>query len=271
MKLIYLDEAGNTGSKADPDQPIHMIGSLIVDQAHVRFIEVKLNDLAERCRTLIRAAGCPVPTDPIEFHGADLSGGKGAFKPIDPADRIALCEDIIAACRDGEATFGHCAVDKMKLSGSYHPHMLCFQFTLERLQIRLSREGELGLLIADEHRELEEKIIQDLAFSKEFGTAWGYRSVAIKNIIDTVHFVKSRHNRLVQACDVLTYFRLKGLRLSDKLLEAYLLSTEKEGGVSQSDYIALHTKPAEKAVLRLDNAIRAMERFQHLWPGRHSP
>lgn len=185
MKLIYLDEAGNTGSKADPDQPIHMIGSLIVDQAHVRLIEVKLNELAERCRTLIRAAGCPVPTDPIEFHGADLFGGKRAFKPISPADRIALCEDIVAACRDGEAAFGHCAVDKMKLWGG-HPHMRCFQFMLEHLQVHLSREGELGLLIADEHRELEEEIIQDLAFSKEFGTAWGYRSVAIENIIDTV-------------------------------------------------------------------------------------
>ena len=43
MKLIYLDEAGNTGSKADPDQPIHMIGSLIVDEAHVRPIEIRLD------------------------------------------------------------------------------------------------------------------------------------------------------------------------------------------------------------------------------------
>lgn len=271
MKLIYLDEAGNTGSKADPDQPIHMVGSLIVDQAHVRLIEARLNELAERCRTLIHAAGHPVPTDPIEFHGADLFGGKGAFKPISPADRIALCEDIVAACRDGEAAFGHCAVDKTKLSGSYQPHMLCFQFTLERLQIRLSQESELGLLIADEHREPEEKIIQDLAFSKEFGTAWGYRSVAIKNVIDTVHFVKSRHNRLVQACDVLTYFRLKGSRLSDKLLEAYLGSTEKTGSMSKSDYVTLHTKQAERAVLRLNDAIHAMERFQYLWPGRRSP
>lgn len=269
MKLIYLDEAGNTGSKADPDQPIHMVGSLIVDQAHVRPIEVRLNALAERCRTLIRAAGHAVPADPIEFHGADIYGGRGLFKPISPADRIAVCADIIAACRDGAAEFGHCAVNKMKLI-SGHPHMRCFQFTLERLQDYLSRKNELGLLIADEHRELEEEIIQDLAFSKEFTTGWGYRPTAIENIIDTVHFVKSKHNRLVQACDVLTYFRLKGLRLSDKILEAYLLSSEKEGGMSQSDYIALHTRPTEKAVLRLKDAIQAMERFRHLWPGRYS-
>lgn len=269
MKLIYLDEAGNTGSKADPDQPIHMIGSLIVDHAHVRPIEVKLNALAERCRTLIRSAGRPAPTDPIEFHGADIFGGKGPFKPINPAVRIAICEDIIEACRDGEAAFGHCAVDKMKLWGG-HPHMRCFQFTLERLQDHLSSKGELGLLIADKHRELEEEIIQNLAFSKEFTTGWGHRPTAIKNIIDTVHFVKSKHNRLVQACDVLTYFRLKGLRLSNKLLEAYLLSTEKAGGISKSDYVASHTKPAEKAVLKLNVAICAMERFHHLWPSRHS-
>ena len=265
MKLIYLDEAGNTGSKADPDQSIHMIGSLIVDQAHVRPIEIRLNGLAERCRDLIRAAGRPTPSDPIEFHGTDLFGGRGAFKPISPEARIALCEDIVAACRDGEAAFGHCAVDKMKLPGG-HPHMRCFQFTLERLQDYLSRKGELGLLIADEHRELEEEIIQDLAFSKEFTTGWGYRPTVIENIIDTVHFVKSKHNRLVQACDVLTYFRLKGLRLSAKMLEAYLLSTERADGQSYSDYVASHTEPAEDVILRLSDAICTMERFRKLWP-----
>ena len=265
MKLIYLDEAGNTGSKADPDQPIHMIGSLIVDEAHVRPIEVRLNDLAERCQTLIRAAGCPVPTDPIEFHGADLFGGKGVFRPINPAARIALCEDIVVACRDEKAAFGHCAVDKIKLPGG-HPHMRCFQFTLERLQDHLSARNELGLLIADEHRELEEEIIRNFALSTRLTTGWGYRPTAIENIIDTIHFVKSKHNRLVQACDVLTYFRLKGLRLDARLSDAYLPSAEKADGMSYSGYVASHAKPAEGAVLRLNNAIRAMERFHKLWP-----
>lgn len=88
----------------------------------------------------------------------------------------------------------------------------------------------------------------------------------IENIIDTVHFVKSRHNRLVQACDVLTYFRLKGLRLDAKLLNAFLHSAEKAGGMSYSDHIALRTKPTEGAVLELNNAIRAMKCFEKLWP-----
>lgn len=78
--------------------------------------------------------------------------------------------------------------------------------------------------------------------------------------------MKSRHNRLVQACDVLTYFRLKGLRLKAKLSGAYPSSTERTSGVSYSDYIVSHTKPAEKAVLTLNDAIIAMERFQKLWP-----
>ena len=277
MKLIYLDEAGNTGSKADPDQPIHMIGSLIVDEARVRAIEIRLNALADRCRTLIQAAGCPVPTDPIEFHGADIYGGRGLFKPISPADRITVCADIIAACRDEEATFGHCAIDKMRLA-SGHPHMRCFQFTLERLQDHLSRTGDLGLLIADEHRELEEDIIQDLAFSKEFATAWGYRPTPIRNVIDTVHFVKSRHNRLVQACDVLTYFRLKGLRLSTRLRNAHLCilldksvdvfdpNTDDDGIMPYSDYVASHTTPAERITLTLNDAFTAFEKFKKLWP-----
>jgi hypothetical protein len=32
VKLIYVDESGNTGSKRDPNQPIHMNGAVIVDE-----------------------------------------------------------------------------------------------------------------------------------------------------------------------------------------------------------------------------------------------
>ena len=79
MKLIYIDEAGNTGAKADPDQPIHMIGALIVDQNQIRKIEIKLRILAEICADLINASGHFVLVDQIEFHGSELYGGKKYF------------------------------------------------------------------------------------------------------------------------------------------------------------------------------------------------
>ena len=265
MRLIYLDEAGNTGSKADPDQPIHMIGSLIVDERHVRSIEVRLNEVAAECAQVLRGSGHFATADAIEFHGAELFGGRGMFKHVAPADRVAICSRIIEVCRDEQAKFGHVAVDKIKL-WSGHPHLHCFRFTLERLQDILSRDNELGLIIADEHRELEDELIQGLKFSKEKTTAWGYRPTPIVNIIDTVHFVKSENNRLIQACDVLTYFRLKGQRLRSKLSDSYLKSVERSTGMDYLEYITTRTTKSESAVLKLNSAVMAIEKFEKLWP-----
>jgi hypothetical protein len=260
LKLIYIDEAGNTGSHADPDQPIHMIGALIVDQARIRSIEVRLNGLAEKAASLSGAAGHPVTAGNVEFHGADMFGGKKIFARLTPTERVAMCSDVISACRDGDAVFGYCAVDKLK-SQSGHPHMRCFQFMLERVQDYLSLSGDLGLIVADEHRELEEDIIQDLAFSKEFSTTWGYRPTPIINIVDTVHFVKSRHNRLVQACDVLTYFRLKKLRLHARIVETWMALSDKSA-VDFKNFTDGLVSQSERAVLDLAEAIRPFDTGQ---------
>lgn len=268
MKLIYIDEAGNTGTKADPDQPIHMIGALIVDQSKIRSIELRLNALAEVCVEKLSEAGQTASADQIEFHGAEIFSGKKVFAHIKPGDRVEICSDLIEICKAEEAVFGSCSINKMKLWGG-HPHLRCFQFTLERIQDYLMAVDDLGLLVADEHRELEEEILRDLAFSKHVSTQWGWRPTTIKNVVDTVHFVKSKHNRLVQACDVLTYFRLKGERLEDKLRHAWWASNPMKDGKLDptfADYQDANTKPAEKAVLAFNKAIKGFERFRKLWP-----
>ncbi len=261
MKLIYIDEAGNTGKKADPDQPIHMIGALIADQGQIRGIEVGLNALAAHCA---RGLDDPVNADGLEFHGSDLFGGNKLFNRMKPAARIGVCQDIIAVCAENGALFGSCAIDKLKLRVAHHPHMLCFQFMLERVQDYLSAVDDLGLIVADEHRELEDEIIRDLAFYKQVSTDWGWRPTPIRSIVDTVHFVKSKHNRLVQACDVLTYFHLKGHRYKCRLAAAY--AGLKPCQQTFEDFCATHTKPSEKAVLALAAAIQEFTVFQKFWP-----
>jgi hypothetical protein len=265
MKLIYIDEAGNTGKKADPDQPLHMIGALIVDESQVRAIEVMLNDIALEYADLIAKAGHGIRSADLEFHGSEIFGGKKAFAHLTVKARIALCNEIIAACKAGGALFGFAAVDKMKLWTSFHPHMICFQFMLERVQDYLRPQNALGLIVADEHRELEDYIIHDLAFSKRVNTGWGYRPTTIANIVDTVHFVKSKHNRLVQACDVLTYFCLKGLRIDHRLMDK-LRVTPMPLGQTWPAYRDAHTTPPEKITREMSAEIQTFQKFSKLWP-----
>lgn len=274
MKLIYIDEAGNTGAFADPDQPLHMIGSLIVDESEIRSLQQALEVLADKYAEVVTTAtgGREVPgfgrmpytAADIEFHGSELFGGKKLSERVKPGERVACCHAILNACKQAQAQFGSCTIDKMKLTVG-HPHMWAFQFTLERLQDRLAAENQRGLIIADEHRELEEQIIRDLSFSQSSNTGRGWRPTQITNIVDTVHFVKSHHNRIVQACDVMTYFRLKGQRVQDRLLREYLAMPVAVRGI-WTNFRNTRAKPAEQAVLDLYDEIHALEVFTKQWP-----
>ena len=280
MRFIYIDEAGNTGRRADPDQPIHMVGALIVDETQVRGLEIVLNELGRETANKLTRAGhrsaaldvgpekFPVQGHEVEFHGAEIYGGRGiAGTGLNPQERIELCGAIVEACKAAGVRYGSAAVDKMKLQGGGHPHLHCFQFMLERVQDYLARENVLGLIVADEHRELEEHLIRDLAFSKDYSTGWGWRPTAIRNIVDTVHFVKSRHNRLVQACDVLTYFRLRGQRIVSRETSRFLAalrSGSPRGTLEQ--FIEANCRPTDLAVYRLYSEIRSFEEFEKLWP-----
>lgn len=266
MKLIYIDEAGNTGTKADPSQPIHMIGTLIVDQWQIKEVEDKVNAIALETEKKISGPRHFIPADDIEFHGSDLFNGKEIFKAVPPETRVDICAKIVDVAVSSKLIFGHCAVDKFRLWANAHPHMLCFQFTLERVQDYLGASGDLGLIVADEHKELEQQLIRNLATSKRGNTGWGWRPTQITHIVDTVHFVKSCDNRLVQICDVLTYFRLKRIRLENKMTDAYLASGQRATGQSYSDYVETELTLAEKAVWSLSNQIARIERFSKIWP-----
>ena len=202
----------------------------------------------------------------IEFHGADLYGGKRQFLTIAPSERVDICRRVVDIAQSSNLIFGTCCVDKLKMLAEDQPHLLCFQFTLERVQDYLANAQDLGLIIADEHKELEQQIIRNLASSKRGTTNWGYRPTAITSVVDTVHFVKSRDNRLIQLCDVLTYFRLKGMNLSRKILAKYLVSPERSRGQNYSDYRENTLSAAEKVVWELHAKIAGNDRFSKIWP-----
>ena len=74
MRFAYMDETGNTGRRFDdPDQPIHMILSLVVDES-------KVADLHEHVREVGRRH-CPenCADSEFEFHAGDLFSGDAPF------------------------------------------------------------------------------------------------------------------------------------------------------------------------------------------------
>ncbi|MCJ2027774.1 DUF3800 domain-containing protein [Methylobacterium sp. J-067] len=217
MYLIYLDESGNTGTHKDPNQPIHLIAALCVHESKIRAVESAVRSITWQ------HFGIVTLSNGFELHAADLYGGNGFFKGIKPKDRITCIHDILDAIAAHDAVVIWAAVDKMKLYSSHHPHRMAFLFLVERIEDWLGQgKAELGLLVADENKEVEQKLIDDLEVFKLSGTGMGWRPTQISSIVDSIHFVQSTNNRLIQCVDIVAYFALKHHRQEQTLLRSYL-------------------------------------------------
>lgn len=135
---------------------------------------------------------------------------------------LEIMKDLIGILASHGAKIGYAAVDKEKCWASHHPHQLAFLFLVERIEDLLKNEGSLGLLIADENHEMEQRLVDDLEIFKTQSTRFGWRPTKIEHVVDSIHFVRSRNNHLIQLADVVAYIFLRGKRCKDLLFSQYL-------------------------------------------------
>jgi uncharacterized protein DUF3800 len=204
MRFAYMDEAGNTGRNySDPDQPIHLILTVLVDEENVAALHEHIREMGRR--------HCPgdCREDRFEFHGHDLHAGRGYFDGVAPAKRIEIYDDILAGIELVEAEVIVRGVEKSGLerryANPYHPHDIALMYTIESIE-RMARKHDCRvLLIADEAKEVEDAARRDLAHYQEMGTSWGIYAEQIDHIVDTIHFVTSHSNGGIQLADCATY------------------------------------------------------------------
>jgi Protein of unknown function (DUF3800) len=213
MRIAYMDETGNTGRRLDtPEQPFHMILTLVIDEEKVAVLHDHVRAAARRfCPT-----DCESPE--FEFHGQDLFAGRGPFEGREPAERVEVFEEVLAGIglAGGEAIIR--GVEKAGLKRRYHqpyhPHDIALMFTIESIE-RMARQYDCRvLLVADEAKEVEDTAVRDLANYQEVGTAWGWKTEQIDRIIDTIHFVPSHSNWAIQVADCAAFIagRLRRIR-----------------------------------------------------------
>lgn len=119
--------------------------------------------------------------------------------------------------------------------------------------------------MADENHEVSQRLIDDFALFKEFATNWGYQRIPVTNIIDSVHFVQSHNNRIIQACDLITYTFLKAHLLHMAKWEAF--SASGAGAGAWPTWRAQNTTPSERATIGLRDQIGGIRVFRaKIWP-----
>lgn len=257
MFLAYMDECGNTGNHPDPDQPIHFLGCLVVEDIRVRAFEQGVAEVAKKY--FPDSAAHPR----FEFHGVDMFGGTGFFK-TSPQIRIDAAMDLIALATEHAATFGYVGVDKIKSYANDHPHRICFTLMMEHLEGWLGRRDALALLVSDENHEVEQDIIKDIDTFKKSSTRWGYRRVTIEHVIDSVHFVKSHNNPLIQVADLITYITLKAIMLKrDKMPDFRKRSDKRQTWPEWAE--ANYSRP-ELATRKLWSALNLVPFSNKIWP-----
>jgi Protein of unknown function (DUF3800) len=206
MWLACMDEAGNTGRNlADVDQPQHLIVTLLIPEERILGVHTDLRMIAQQ------HFGAAAANPDFEFHGADIFGRNGYFSTWTAEDRIALYDQILGVIQLHGLRVIVRGVDKPRLAARYpdpfHPHDIALMFTLEEIERFARFQGHQDqtmirvLVVADENREREDIALEDLANYQVFGTGWGWNPIPIDHIVDTIHFVRSETNWVIQLAD----------------------------------------------------------------------
>lgn len=249
MKLIYMDESGHTGTDKNADQPLHYLAAVCIDEQKVRAVEREIQNIA------FTALGAVAHDTDFEFKGHGLRSGKGRyFTGLPTAKRIELVTELLGLLKKHDIRVIWAAVDKAKSLAKLHPQQLCFLLVVERVEQWLRKQDiaggplTLGLLVADEFDELEQRLIDDLNRYKDNCVDFGFKSKPVERVIDSVHFVRSFNNPLIQLADLVAYFLNRGNSTHKRLIPLWAAVTPRRADFK--GWCAEHAKSAEQADLR---------------------
>lgn len=236
-------------------QPYHLIAALVVDDINVRAIESDVRTLG------LKHFGEVSRNTDFEFHGYEMHKGKGRyFSKLKVEQRIEIVDDLLNIIKKHDIQIIYTIINKLTNKARLHPHQLAFIFLVEQIEDYLIRENSLGLLIADENRDIEQRLIDDLERFKTIDTGFGHRPTRIDHIIDSLHFVKSHNNHLIQLVDIVAYILLRNKRVEEELSMGYCAERDSSGDKSsfprRPEWIEQHANLKQKTELRHGNMLK---------------
>lgn len=210
MHLIYLDESGNSGTNlADPQQPIFVLGALIVPENKWKTIEYEIIEIID---SFFEGK---VPEN-FEIHANEIRGGRGIYKGMDLCKRIAFRDKLIQVALDHELRFIFRAIAKRRFGTwlestfgkgiAINPHIAAYPLVSQSINsyLRGLGEEELGILINDDNKEVVSDIERTTRLLRADPT-----SLKLDHIIEKSFFIDSSKSHLLQLADLLTFHARK--------------------------------------------------------------
>jgi hypothetical protein len=189
--VTYFDEM-----KAMPasQQNWYIVAGIAVPMREIGAIEEAVSVLSDK------TFGTRDLTPATEFHASHIYHGKGPFKGMLPAKRLEILEalaDIIAS--NGSVRRIYAAIDTSRLYEPKQAPEFAFAHFCERVQMMTGHKST-SILIGDRDDEQLSNMVRDFSQFRTRGTPWQY-GIEIKSIVDSVHFTRSHHSRMMQLAD----------------------------------------------------------------------
>lgn len=210
MHLIYLDESGNTGNNlVDPQQPVFVLGALIVPEEKWRAIEAEIS-------TIVADYFQGPPPENFEIHATDIRNGTQEFRGTPVEERIALRDDLLALANRFELRLVYRAIVKKRYASwldktfgagiTINPHIAAFPLVAQTLNHYLRNLGEdaLGILINDDNKD----VVADLERTTKLLRS-NDGTLQLDRIIEKSFFIDSSKSSLLQLADLCIFHARK--------------------------------------------------------------
>lgn len=204
MHLLYVDESGKSGP-TDYTQPWYVLGGLILPEEDWQQVESDLN-------AAIDAVAPPPRPDDWELHMSLIAHRKKHFASMPAKDRFALVDAVFDVMDAYKLKMIFVGIDKEAHRKKYsYPDPVedvAYMFMLERFNYCVGRQGTLGLVVADEQKEIEISTRKAHSRYRRDGTGLSQ----IEHVIETPFFTPSHWSRPLQMIDVAAYYVARHLR-----------------------------------------------------------
>jgi Protein of unknown function (DUF3800) len=221
MWLFYMDESGNTGTRLDdPDQPIFYLAAIAVPEQQVNPLEREFR------RIVTTHFGESAWRSTHEIKGQALRKGSAPFNNLSVMQRIELTRQLLLLLAKFDVRIFYAGIDKQDypITSFNNPHQDALIYLIGDCEEWLEQTANgYGLLIADEQDEIGQTLIENMLLLKRLQTAQGH---LLERIVDSIHFVKSSNNPLIQLADLVVFTINRGLRVGEAAKPAYLIDQE---------------------------------------------
>jgi hypothetical protein len=198
MLIVYFDEVKYQAGV----QPFQWLAGVAVPGDTIKELEAELSALA------LTTFGSTTLEPDTEFHASRIFNGGAHFANTPRSDRLEILRElarILARFRQAKRIQVRIDVGKV-YSSTWSPAELAFIFFTERANQLARVEKQPALLIGDfEQHSLVTSMVERYANYRSSGTPFPY-GIRVDDLVDTVHFARSHHSRLLQLADAWAWF-----------------------------------------------------------------